>query len=118
MRYFLPNIPAIIALALLCALAAPTVKAQDKGIPFRWESIEAFVDVQQNGDMLVQVTQDYAFHREYSQYILARYINMERIDQIDQVSVIVDGRDLPVRTAREGGVKGGGKVDHVGESTA
>ena len=103
MRYFLPNIPAIIALALLCALAAPTVKAQDAGIPFRWESIEAFVDVQQNGDMLVQVTQDYAFHREYSRYTLANYINMERIDQIDQVSVIVDGRDLPVRTAREGG---------------
>ena len=58
MRRFLLNILALIALALLCALATPTVNAQDS--PYSWESI----------------------------------------DHIDQVSVSMDSRDLPVGTDR------------------
>ena len=58
MRRFLLNIPALIALALLCALATPTANAQ--GSPYSWESI----------------------------------------DHIDQVSVSMDSRDLPVGTDR------------------
>ncbi len=58
MRHLLLNIPALIALALLCALATPTVNAQDS--PYSWESI----------------------------------------DHIDQVSVSMDSRDLPVGTDR------------------
>ena len=58
MRRFLLNIPALIALALLCALATPTANAQ--GSPYSWEFI----------------------------------------DHIDQVSVSMDGRDLPVGTDR------------------
>ena len=58
MRHLLLNIPALIALALLCALATPTANAQ--GSLYSWESI----------------------------------------DHIDQVSVSMDSRDLPVGTDR------------------
>ena len=58
MRHLLLNIPALIALALLCALATPSANAQDS--PYSWESI----------------------------------------DHIDQVSVSMDSRDLPVGTDR------------------
>ena len=58
MRHLLLNMPALIALALLIALATPTTNAQ--GSPYSWESI----------------------------------------DHIDQVSVSMDSRDLPVGTDR------------------
>ena len=58
MRHLLLNIPALIALALLCALATPTANAQ--GSLYSWEFI----------------------------------------DHIDQASVSMDGRDLPVGTDR------------------
>ena len=97
MRRFLLNILALIALALLCALATPTVNAQDS--PYSWESIDVLIDVQQNGDILVEETSAYAFHVQHD-FFRSRYIDMEFIDHIDQVSVSMDGRDLPVETDR------------------
>ena len=55
MRRFLLNIPALIA------LATPTANAQ--GSPYSWESIDVLIDVQQNGDILVEETSAYAFQR-------------------------------------------------------
>ena len=63
MRRFLLNMPALIALALLCALATPTVNAQDS--PYSWESLDVFIDVQQNGDIVVEETSAYAFQRQH-----------------------------------------------------
>ncbi len=97
MRRFLLNILALIALALLCALATTTVNAQDS--PYSWESIDVLIDVQQNGDILVEETSAYAFHVQHD-FFRSRYIDMEFIDHIDQVSVSMDGRDLPVETDR------------------
>ena len=99
MRRFLLNIPALMALALLCALATPTVNAQDS--PYSWESIDVFIDVQQNGDILVEETSSYAFHVQHD-FFRSRYIDMEFIDYIDQVTVSMDGRDLPVEAGRSG----------------
>ena len=92
MRRFLLNILALIALALLCALATPTVNAQDS--PYGWESIDVLIDVQQNGDILVEETSAYAFQRQHD-FFRSRYIDMEFIDPIDQVSVSMDGRVCP-----------------------
>ena len=97
MRRFLLNIPALIALALLCALAAPTANAQD--IPSRMESVDVFIDVQQNGDMLVQETFVYAFQRQGISFT-GRFFRLESVDDVDQVSISMDGRDLPVEIDR------------------
>ena len=97
MRRFLLNIPALIALALLCALAAPTANAQDS--PSRMESVDVFIDVQQNGDMLVQETFVYAFQRQGISFT-GRSFRLESVDDVDQVSISMDGRDLPVETGR------------------
>ena len=97
MRRFLLNIPALIALALLCALAAPTANAQD--IPSRMESVDVFIDVQQNGDMLVQETFVYAFRRQGISFTCCPF-PLESVDDVDQVSISMDGRDLPVEIDR------------------
>ena len=97
MRRFLLNIPALIALALLCALAAPTANAQDS--PSRMESVDVFIDVQQNGDMLVQETFIYAFQRQGISFT-GRSFRLKSVDDVDQVSISMDGRDLPVETDR------------------
>ncbi len=92
----LRGIPVLIVLAVLCALAAATVNAQDNASPL--ESVDVFIDVQQNGDMLIQETIAYTFLRRST--FNGRYISLKFIDHIDQVSVLMDGVDLPVRTNR------------------
>ena len=93
------TIPVLAALALSWALAAPTANAQNAS--YYWESLNVLIDVQQNGDLLVQETHAYVFQRQ-APAILSRYINMRRADHIDRVSVSMDGRELPVETERDG----------------
>ena len=64
MRRLLLTIPVLAALALFWALAAPTANAQ--GAPYYWESLNVLIDIQQNGDLLVQETHAYAFRGQVS----------------------------------------------------
>ena len=99
MRRLLLTIPVLAALALFWALAVGAANAQNA--PYYWESLNVLIDVQQNGDMLVQETHAYAFRGQVSPE-RSRYIDMEKADHIDQVSVSMDGRELPVETERDG----------------
>ena len=84
MRRLLLTIPVLASLALFCALAAPTANAQES--PVYWESLNVLIDIKQNGDLLVQETHVYAFRGQVSPERF-RYIDMEKVDQIDRVSV-------------------------------
>ena len=99
MRRLLLTIPVLASLALFCALAAPTANAQES--PVYWESLNVLIDIKQNGDLLVQETHVYAFRGQVSPERF-RYIDMEKVDQIDRVSVSMEGRELPVETERDG----------------
>ena len=99
MRRLLLTIPVLAALALFWALATPTANAQDS--PVYWESLNVLIDIKQNGDLLVQETHVYAFRGQVSPERF-RYIDMEKVDQIDRVSVSMEGRELPVETERDG----------------
>ena len=99
MRRLLLTIPILAAVALFAALVSSTVAAQT-GPPFYWESLNVLIDVQQNGELLVQETHAYAFRGQVSPKS-SRSIDMEKVDQIDQVSVSMDGRELPVETERD-----------------
>ena len=48
-----------------------------------------------------EMAQPYAFHVQHD-FFRSRYIDMGFIDHIDQVTVSMDGRDLPVETGRSG----------------
>ena len=92
------TIPVLAALALFWALAVGAANAQ--GAPYYWESLNVLIDIQQNGDLLVQETHAYAFRGQVSPERF-RYFDMEKLDQIDRVSVSMDGLELPVNTERD-----------------
>lgn len=55
-----------------------------------------FVDVQKNGDLLVDETRKYVFRGIYSNERY-RYISLETADRVDQVEVSEGDRKLPVK---------------------
>ncbi len=101
MRRLLLIVPILAAVALLSGLV-PAVATAQSGAPFYWESIDVVIGVQENGDMLVTETQTYAFTAPHTDRRY-RYIPLDQADSIDDVSVSLDGRSLPVETGVENG---------------
>ena len=101
MRRRLLIVPILAAVALLSGLV-PAVATAQSGAPFYWESIDVVIGVQENGDMLVTETQTYAFTAPHTDRRY-RYIPLDQADSIDDVSVSLDGRSLPVETGIENG---------------
>ena len=100
MRRLLLVILILAASALSSALVSDAATAQS-GAPFYWESIDVLIDVQENGDMLVTETQTYVFTGRHNNQRY-RYIPLDRVDGIDDITVSLDGRNLSVDTAVEG----------------
>ena len=83
MRRFLLILSALVALALLCVIAIPTANAQDNTSPL------LYLDVQHNGNLLVQKTLPYAFQSRSTAFT-DRYIDTEFIDHVDQTSSVME----------------------------
>src|SRR5881628_883496 len=66
-------------------------------VPFYWEFIRVELDVQENGDLLVGETQKYVFTGPYTN---ERYRNipLDKVERIDNVQVLEDGKPLAVTT--------------------
>ncbi len=97
MRRFLPYVPALIALSLLCAVAVPTANAQD--IPSRLESVDEDIHAQQSGDKPVRDTFVDSFQSQGLSFT-GRSSRPEAADGVAQVSVSTADRDLPAESDR------------------
>ncbi|MBD2453132.1 DUF2207 domain-containing protein [Nostoc sp. FACHB-87] len=71
---------------------------QAESAPFYWEFINVDIAVQPNGDMLVTETQKYNFTGEYN-HLRSRYIPLDKVDRITEVSVSENGQVLPSTTS-------------------
>ncbi|MBD2298195.1 DUF2207 domain-containing protein [Nostoc sp. FACHB-190] len=71
---------------------------QAESAPFYWEFINVDIAVQPNGDMLVTETQKYNFTGEYN-HLRSRYIPLDKVDRITEVSVSENGQVLPSKTS-------------------
>lgn len=75
---------------------------QAESAPFYWEFINVDIAVQPNGDMLVTETQKYNFIRDYN-HLRSRYIPLDNVDRITEVSVSENGQLLPSITSTSTG---------------
>src|SRR3989442_854271 len=84
---------------LLLVLVSTWLLVQQVGaqVPFYWEFVTVEMDVQENGDMLVRETQKYVFTGPYTN---ERYrdIPLDKVERIDHVEVLEDGKPLAVTT--------------------
>jgi len=71
-----------------------------QGLPFYWEFINVDIAVQTNGDMLITETQKYTFTRDYKKQRY-RYIPLEGLDKITDVTVSENDKLLPSKTGIE-----------------
>ena len=69
-------------------------------MPFYWGYINVNIDLQANGDMEVTETQNYVFTEDYSNQRY-RYIPLQGIGGIADVSVQENGKSLPIQTGVE-----------------
>lgn len=93
------------ALAAIAALATALISLTHvtaSEVPFYWDSINVDIDLQQNGEMWVTETQHYIFKANYTNQRY-RYIPLNRIDEIKDVTVTEAGQPLSVTTGTENG---------------
>lgn len=92
-----------IALVTFCVtilISVSTAHATD--VPFYWDFINVDINVQQNGDMQVTETQKYTFTGAYSNQRY-RYIPMDKVDDIQDITVSELGKELPIERGVENG---------------
>lgn len=68
--------------------------------PFHWDFINVEINLQDNGDLLIQETQRYVFDEPHSEQRF-RWIKLGGIDDITDISVTDDGKPLPIQTSIE-----------------
>jgi uncharacterized membrane protein len=66
-------------------------------VTFDWDYINVNIDVQNNGDMLVNETQKYVFKSDYSNQRY-RYIPLDKVDEIKDVTVQENNQIIPSET--------------------
>lgn len=89
---------AVIAALVTTLISVTHVNASDT--PFYWDSINVDINVQQNGEMWVTETQHYVFKSsdDNQRY---RYIPLNKVDEIRDVTVTEKAQPLPVTTGTE-----------------
>ncbi len=68
--------------------------------PFYWEYIDVKIDIQENGDMIITEKQKYKFLDSYTNKRY-RYIPLDKIEKIKNVSVSEDNKKIPHQTGIE-----------------
>jgi hypothetical protein len=71
-----------------------------QSVPFYWEFMNVDIAVQNNGDMLITETQKYTFTGDY-QNQRYRYIPLDKVDKITDVTVSENGQTLTSETGIE-----------------
>lgn len=69
-------------------------------LPFYWDFINVGILVKNNGDMLVTETQKYVFNEEYTNERY-RYIPLDRVDEIKDVTVTENEKIIPSEVGKE-----------------
>ncbi|MBC1304336.1 DUF2207 domain-containing protein, partial [Trichormus variabilis N2B] len=90
----------LFCVALFCSLGLSLNHVQAQSVPFYWEFMNVDIAVQTNGDMYVTETQKYTFTGDYKNQRY-RYIPLDKVDQITEVSVSENGQLLPSETGTE-----------------
>jgi hypothetical protein len=90
----------LFCIAFFLSIALSITHVQAQSVPFYWEFINVDIAVQTNGDMLVTETQKYTFTGEYNNQRY-RYISLDKVDEIKDVTVSENGQLLPSDTGRE-----------------
>ncbi|HEY9801924.1 MAG TPA: DUF2207 domain-containing protein [Leptolyngbyaceae cyanobacterium] len=86
--------------AVVLSLTFSLHHVQAQSVPFYWEFINVDIAVQTNGDMLVTETQKYTFTGDYKNQRY-RYIPLDKVDEITDVTVSENGKLLASETGRE-----------------
>lgn len=94
------KIAGLFLLTLLLTLQIQ-VNADITQFPLYWDSIAVELDVQENGDMLVTERQKYVFNKEQTNKRY-RYIPLNRVDEITEVTVSENDTILPFDSGKEG----------------
>ncbi len=81
----------------ICFFWGSNTLAQNISSPFYWEYINVNIDVQDNGDMLINESQKYVFTQAHSNERY-RYIPLNKVDRITDVEVFEDDKSLPIET--------------------
>jgi Predicted membrane protein (DUF2207) len=93
----------LVALSFVVVLFSTSIfgtPASAQASPFYWDSINADIRVQENGDMLVTETQTYMFEKAHTNQRY-RYLPLDRVDQITDVSVQENNQTLPSQVGTE-----------------
>lgn len=91
---------AIVIMAVFVTILIPITHSTASDIPFYWDSINVEMDVQPNGDMWVTETQHYVFTDDYTNERY-RYIPLNKVDEITDVTVTENGQPLATTTGIE-----------------
>lgn len=84
-------------LLLVALFTSQNVLAND---PFHWDFINVEINLQENGDLLVKETQLYVFDTPYNEQRF-RWIPLDGIDDITDISVTDSGKPLDFQTSIE-----------------
>lgn len=87
-------------IAVLMTVLITFTHAIAQEVPFYWDYINVNIDVQNNGDMLVTEEQKYVFKSDY-QNQRYRYIRLDKIDEIKDITVEENNQILPSETGIE-----------------
>ncbi|NJK75262.1 MAG: DUF2207 domain-containing protein, partial [Microcoleus sp. SU_5_6] len=87
-------------IAPLTAFLVAVTHATAQQLPFYWDNINVAIEVQANGDMLVTETQKYVFTADYNNERY-RYIPLDRVDEIKDVTVSENNQIIPSSTGTE-----------------
>ncbi|MBX9256158.1 hypothetical protein H1Q63_19840, partial [Desmonostoc muscorum CCALA 125] len=90
----------LFCLTLLLSLGLSINYVTAQQVPFYWQFINVDIAVQNNGDMLVSETQKYTFTGDYKNQRY-RYIPIDKLDEITDVSVSENAKELPSETGFE-----------------
>jgi hypothetical protein len=92
----------LLALGLAVIACAPSDRADAKSPSFYWESWSVDINVQENGDMLVTEVMQYGFTRPTGNQ-RSRWIPLDKIGRISDVSVTDQGERVPASSGLEDG---------------
>ncbi|AFY42518.1 DUF2207 domain-containing protein [Nostoc sp. PCC 7107] len=90
----------LFCLGLFLILGLSINHATAQSPPFYWEFMNVNIAVQTNGDMLITEMQKYTFTGDYKNQRY-RYIPIDKLDKITEVSVSENGKLLPTATGVE-----------------
>ena len=98
--HLLKRIIILFLVTFVLCFSAAIAHANISKLPFYWDFMNVDIEVQENGDMLVSETQKYVFNQPYKNQRY-RYIPLDKVDEIKDVTVEKNGQVLPSQVGKE-----------------